>query len=411
MAHLAFLGSRLEAATADASPLNDEARALLSSQANTSVPLPPFAVLTAALGVPSERALPSALTPTARLPMRVLGKDAGTEAQADDRERALWREITELGLHELLTAEMVDALADRIRARVSHAVLSGLAGRRDLNGQQATVLGPVDEKGRIPVRIEATRECVRARAANVHGSAHGCPLADGDALPVVLEVGAGNGALAVRLASRLAGWARVVATDNGHARIRVGNDVEVVSLDCEAALRRFTPRVVLCSWMPSGVDLTGAIRECQHVTEYILLGEADSSTCGDEWATWGIVPPNGDEYAIYEDTPKAFEADGFVRAPLESVSRWQVCRFDSAAVRGFSAAVCFTRRDAPSLVDAADGATPAAPAEDLLNQDTIADGESLEASWERMQRSVAAGRAQRLDVQMNMDSVRQNGLL
>jgi hypothetical protein len=62
--------------------------------------------------------------------------------------------------------------------------------------------------------------------------------------------------------------------------------------------------------------------------------------------------------------------------------------------------VAFTRRSAmpPEGLAAAAAGKPAAAGED-----TFGNEEDLAASWERMQRSVAAGRAQRLDVQMQMD--------
>ena len=86
--------------------------------------------------------------------------------------------------------------------------------------------------------------------------------------------------------------------------------------------------------------------------------------------------------------------------PVPQVSRYQLCRFDSEVARSFSSCVAFTRRSAlpPAGLAAAAAGEPAAAGED-----TFGNEEDLAASWERMQRSVAAGRAQRLDVQMQMD--------
>ena len=81
----------------------------------------------------------------------------------------------------------------------------------------------------------------------------------------------------------------------------------------------------------------------QSVREYILIGESDSSTCGDAWGTWGVPPERAEEYGIYDDTPAPYEADGFVRSELDEISEWTVCRFDSKAARGFSRAVGFRR--------------------------------------------------------------------
>ena len=105
------------------------------------------------------------------------------------------------------------------------------------------------------------------------------------------------------------------------------------------------------------------------------------------------------------------------------MSRYQLCRFDSEVARSFSSCVAFTRRSAmpPEGLAAAAAGKPAAAGEDTFgNEEDLApighyrnyvsnydkltnDEEDLAASWERMQRSVAAGRAQRLDVQMQMD--------
>ena len=110
--------------------------------------------------------------------------------------------------------------------------------------------------------------------------------------------------------------------------------------------------------MPSGIDFTREIRQCPSVQQMILLGETDSSTCGNMWATWGVVPtmgcarcnqdPDGCErcdYGIYPETIPFYTEDGFARHQLSDISRWQLCRFDSAAATGFSDAVAFNRID------------------------------------------------------------------
>ena len=134
--------------------------------------------------------------------------------------------------------------------------------------------------------------------------------------------------------------------------------------------------------------------------ECLLSGEPDGSTCGDGWATWGRLFDRYEEYGLDEESEPPFKEDGFVRAPCDEVSRYQLCRFDSEVARSFSSCVAFTRRSAmpPEGLAAAAAGEPAAAGED-----TFGNEEDLAASWERMQRSVAAGRAQRLDVQMQMD--------
>mmetsp|Transcript_44284 Transcript_44284/g.109644 ORF Transcript_44284/g.109644 Transcript_44284/m.109644 type:complete len:186 (+) Transcript_44284:347-904(+) len=185
-----------------------------------------------------------------------------------------------------MTAELVDALAARIKSRIGAVTMSGLVARADLNGHRATIVGPLDG-GRLPVRIAASGEGVCVRVSSAHG---GC-----DELPVCLEVGAGSGALSHRLVQRLAGWARVMATDSGHDKIPTAGSFCVERLDVDVAIEKFKPAVVLVSWHPSGLDWIRAMRASASVQEYILLGEADSSTCGDGWATWGVLPPRFDE--------------------------------------------------------------------------------------------------------------------
>ena len=145
----------------------------------------------------------------------------------------------------------------------------------------------------------------------------------------------------------------------------------VQRLSSEAAIERLQPSVVLVSWMPSGIDWTCHCRECPSVREYILLGERDGSTCGDGWATWGLVPDNGYEYGLDDDSPKPYAADGFVLTELADVSRWQICRFDSAAARGFSTAVAFTRADHHERL----------ARQQALREADDADGETLAESW------------------------------
>ena len=268
-------------------PLSEPAAAMLAGQlAGSSSELPAFSALVASLGICSRHS--RAPRPEARLPRRVL---AAEPAPFPLREPSLWKAYYEGALHEILSEELVGALAAHLRA-----VLPSSRG------------------------------------------------ASGSGLPVVLECGAGSGALATHLQRRLSGVARVVACDDRSSRIATQRGgVEVLRMAVNAALAAFAPDVCLVSWMPSGADWSGAMRACPSVASYVLLGEADSSTCGDAWATWGVLPPNHYEYGLEEDTPPPHAQEGFVRTELESVSRWQVCRFDSALERGFSTAVAFER--------------------------------------------------------------------
>ena len=177
--------------------------------------------------------------------------------------------------------------------------------------------------------------------------------------------------------------------------------VPVERAGVEAALARHAPRVVVVSWHPSGLDWSCLFRESACVDAYVLLGEADSSTCGDGWATWGQLPPNAEEYGLDESSPAPHAADGWRRVACGEVSAHQICRFDSSAARGFSSCVAFVRGGA------AEGHEEPASrsASDEPASGSASEGETLEESWERMQRSLAAGRAQRVAVEMDMRRV------
>ena len=402
----AFAGSQLNAATANAEPLRARALSLLHGQSlhiqqNTAPAegdgntLPEFSDLARELGVPLTRS--HAPSPKSRLPLRILSG----ACTATPLEKSLWRTHSDGGLHELLSAELISAIASRIRRVVSRVVLHGLASRQDLNGLDAVVLGARDERtGRVPVRVTTSGECVRCKPGNCFHADDG----GGGELPLVLECGAGSGALSHFLSAALAGYARVLATDSHRDKLgKQGTLCEVVHMDSEAAIERHQPSYVLISWMPSTIDWTLRARACERVREYMLLGETDGSTCGDGWATWGVVPENGYEYGLDEDSVPPYTAEGFVRAELPEVAQWQICRFDSHEARGFSSAIAFTRQ----------GSEPPEPQPTKAGQVTAQAGaqacaaggeeESLEASWERMQRSLKAGTAQKLDVQMQID--------
>ena len=191
-------------------------------------------------------------------------------ARATALEKTLWRTHADGGLHELLSRELVAALALHLRQAIGSAPHTG-------------------------------------------------------SLPTVLELGAGSGVLTQRLARELDGVATCVAVDDASSGIGMRSHVK--KLDCTAALTAYAPAAVLVCWCPSTVDFSQQIRACASVREYVLLGESDSSTCGDAWVTWGILPERADEYGIDEATPPPYAADGFVRTELEQISRWSICRW------------------------------------------------------------------------------------
>ena len=159
-------------------------------------------------------------------------------------------------------------------------------------------------------------------------------------------------------------------------------------MDSEKVTELLQPTIAIISWQPSGIDWTLHCRAVERCREYILLGESDSSTCGDGWATWGIVPENGYEYGLDEDSIAPYKQEGFERVELPDVTEYMICRFDSHASRGFSKAVSFKRLKPEGEEEE----------ESDLGASVVANeegGETLEESWERMQRSLAAGKAEK----------------
>ena len=332
----------LESGVADAPPLSPAAASLLASQIESvaDAPLPANARLHEALyGVPVEASSHAEDDKPAaehRLPARII------TGLATDVERTTWRACYEAGLHELLSAELLDAIAVHITA--------------------ALLTHP---------NAAATAE----QAAG--GASAGLGDAAGDAgLPLVLEIGAGNGALSYHLAARLKGIARVVvsapvymrisvvpchaswrsrhlsrqaplgpgifckvsewtdclprilsislfcifcqnhatllhqflafslsrflafylsyftrardnhlqcyirsqATDDGSSKIKPV--MEVLPLAYTDALSTLQPAVVVCAWMPSGVDFSKAIRTCPTVLEMVRACTYRCKSCG-----------------------------------------------------------------------------------------------------------------------------------
>ena len=156
----------------------------------------------------------------------------------------------------------------------------------------------------------------------------------------ILELGAGNGVLTAHL-KRKSPCEKItfLASDDYSSKIAVDDDVQVLRLEFGEALNTLNPDIVVVSWMPPGVDFTKAIRSTQSVKKYILIGEVDSSTCGESWATWGVPPtigckrcefegcPRCDFMGIVDQTEKPWGQD-WVRSTEKEASRYSFCRFD-----------------------------------------------------------------------------------
>jgi len=130
--------------------------------------------------------------------------------------------------------------------------------------------------------------------------------------------------------------ATVLACDNGSwpldTALRFGG---VEARAFRAALREHAPHLVVCSWMPMGVDWTATFRSCASVREYVLLGELFDGACGHNWLTWGNAAfreghdKGHDEVQGHAVETPPHERDGWTMREVPEVSRWQLSRFAS----------------------------------------------------------------------------------
>ena len=145
----------------------------------------------------------------------------------------------------------------------------------------------------------------------------------------------------------------IVATDDGSWSIQPKANVEKMSVN--EAMTKYSPHqgksknsekfkdhhlIILCSWMPMGVDWTKLFRNAG-VDEYILIGESDDGNCGHNWHTWGnpeffegndvIVDEKG---VVNRNLIPDYALSGYKRNDLEDLSKLQFSRFDSKVSSG-----------------------------------------------------------------------------
>jgi hypothetical protein len=135
---------------------------------------------------------------------------------------------------------------------------------------------------------------------------------------------------------------KIIATDDGSWNAPIYDNVERLSV--VSSLEKYRPRkvsstdhnsevvqtrlIVLCSWMPPGLDWTKDFRHERQVEEYILIGECDDGTCGDNWLTWGNSDFRADNNDNAVDSTAPYVADGYERINLDNLSQLQFSRFD-----------------------------------------------------------------------------------
>jgi hypothetical protein len=161
----------------------------------------------------------------------------------------------------------------------------------------------------------------------------------------IIELGSGDGRLAHFLRCKLQMLSlraelpppKLVASDT--LEFGLTPHFPVQRLGHQEALQMVPgPTLVIVSWMPSGVDFTEAIRACGSVQEYILIGEADGSVCGDAAKTWGISAAT----LSSEQQQRVVGIGDFERTDA-GLTPLQICRSDSSSVCGFSRTVSFRR--------------------------------------------------------------------
>lgn len=173
-----------------------------------------------------------------------------------------------------------------------------------------------------------------------HGASEERPL-------VILEIGAGNGRLShflrQKLEERAPGQIKVIATDSGEWSLKSNFPVEQLKHD--EAMEKYSPDIVVFSWMPYKEDSSKDIRKFDSVQEYILIGETDGGCCGDKWETWGRQSWSWDEDEKEGKKIPPYEADGFEREYLADLSDLQICRADEPGNYDHSGTVSFKRKN------------------------------------------------------------------
>jgi len=163
---------------------------------------------------------------------------------------------------------------------------------------------------------------------------------------IILDVGAGDGRLAYflrramkeieqqstkRKKNTITSLPKIIATDDGSwkAPIYSNQHIQVEQLSADESLNKYgseeqndgTPQrlIVLCSWMPPMIDWTALFRKKQ-VDEYILIGEADNGSCGDNWHTWGNYDFYDEEQEVEQQPKVPYKHDGYKRVNLDKLS-------------------------------------------------------------------------------------------
>eukprot|EP00026_Physarum_polycephalum_P005941 Phypoly_transcript_05980.p1 GENE.Phypoly_transcript_05980~~Phypoly_transcript_05980.p1 ORF type:complete len:535 (+),score=71.85 Phypoly_transcript_05980:184-1788(+) len=167
----------------------------------------------------------------------------------------------------------------------------------------------------------------------------------GEKLYRIVEIGAGDGRLTYFLRKKLDELGHhnidIIATDTGAWESDTWLPVARVA-DTASTLKKYNPKMVICSWMVPNVDLTKEFRAHPSVDEYVLIGPPNGDISGSSWETWGhstdkapnAVPP--------------YVEDGFQRYYLKYVSLFQIAQNSGPYFQFGSRTISFRRENSES---------------------------------------------------------------
>ncbi|MCW1948997.1 MAG: hypothetical protein KIH89_000925 [Candidatus Shapirobacteria bacterium] len=137
----------------------------------------------------------------------------------------------------------------------------------------------------------------------------------------VLEICAGDGLLSHHLNQQLKPFnIESVPTDSKTNRIPEWFPVK--KLNHQQAIETHPYPIVLCSWMPKGLDLTPDLRNASCISEYILIG--DPQVCGHPIESWLEEYPNFRRHPINSAHQFQF---GLTDSPIENIFKSQIFSF------------------------------------------------------------------------------------
>ena len=161
---------------------------------------------------------------------------------------------------------------------------------------------------------------------------------------MILEIGAGDGKLTQALQAKQLSTSLLTFQATDIHPPSTSKSI-VKRMNARRAIIKYQPTIIICSWMPSGIDFTGEIRLSKDCQEYILIGPPNTSTSGDAWATWGILSQELiDDYGLDKNAIKPYLADEWHRCELPELNKCTFCRFDvNGSEVGFSKVTSFRK--------------------------------------------------------------------